>query len=261
MKTLPFIKQLVAAAALCLMAAGVSAAGENAGKDPWEALRSKLKGEKQTPAPDAPARREDPWRRLRAHYLPFTEEAEEQALKKPGGDPAVSASLARLIAPYRNEIRKASGLFNIPEPIIGAVILVESAGDPNAKARNTTASGLMQTIAGTYRMAREGLDELGIQVAECPFDPRSSILAGSWYLDLMFRKAFSDGRIGNGSRNSADSWKVPLEYYYAGPGNGRKEGDRVIVYRNGRRVVIDKAVYSEKVIRWAQLLARAGTGV
>jgi soluble lytic murein transglycosylase-like protein len=261
MKPLYLIKSLAGIGMLCLLSAGISAAGEDGRKDPWQVLRLQLKGKEETSAPKAPARRNDPWRRLQALYLPFTREAEEQALAKPGGDPRVSASLARLIAPYGDEIKRASTLFDIPEPIIGAVILVESAANPNSKARDTSASGLMQTIDGTYSMAKEALDELGIQIAETPFDPRSSILAGSWYLDLMFRKALEDRRMADTRRDRTGSWKVPLEYYYAGPGNGRRQGDRVIVYRNGRRVVIDKSVYSEKVLRWAHLLAQAGTGV
>ena len=50
------------------------------------------------------------------------------------------------------------------------------------------------------------------------------------------------------------AWRYPAQYYYAGPGNGRKAADKVIIYSNGRRVVVDKPAYSEKVMRWASIM-------
>ena len=54
------------------------------------------------------------------------------------------------------------------------------------------------------------------------------------------------------------SWQVPVEYYYAGPGNGRKEKKRLIIYTGGRRILIDKPAYSSKVLQWAKIMSRSG---
>jgi hypothetical protein len=91
-------------------------------------------------------------------------------------------------------------------------------------------------------------------VKDNPFDPRASIMAGTWYLDSMYAQAQADQKEGINGRQDLDSWKYPLEYYYAGPGNGKKESDRVIVYSGGRRVVIDKPAYSRKVLKWAKIM-------
>ena len=108
-------------------------------------------------------------------------------------------------------------------------------------------------LSGTFGESRRGLLERGISVKNDPFDPRSSILAGSWYLDRMYTLTE-----GGPDRGSPASWRKALEFYYAGPGNGKKPEPLVIVYSGGTRRVIDKSAYSEKVLEWANLLRKYG---
>ncbi len=223
--------------------------------DPWKALRE-IAGEKTAPevVETGGEGTVDPWARLRTVFLPFTEKDEESALKEPSKRRPVARGLHRILEPYQGTIRRASRMFAIPEEIIGAVIIVESGGDPRAKAPCTTAGGLMQTIASTFREARQGLMARGIRIKNDFFDAYASIMAGSWYLARMFEKAASDPRTTGIDRMEPQAWKLPLEYYYAGPGNGRKARDVVIVYRGGRKVGVDKSAYSQKVLRWAAIM-------
>jgi len=82
-------------------------------------------------------------------------------------------------------------------------------------------------------------------------------MAGSWYLNRMYERAKTDGKSRINSRQHFDSWKYPLEYYYAGPENGRKKEDTVIIYAGGKRVVVDKPAYSKKVLKWAKIMKKA----
>lgn len=75
--------------------------------------------------------------------------------------------------------------------------MAESGADPYAKAKTTSAKGLMQTIASTFEMARNGLADQGIRISDDPFDPESSIIAGAWYLDRMYTKAVKDKKKSN----------------------------------------------------------------
>jgi len=223
----------------------------------WEALQDRFKStppaitEKRTPGPD-------PWARLRAIYLPFSEAVETAALTDPAAARKVSGHLHEAVRPYARIIREASGRFQVPQEIIGAVIMAESGGDPLVRAATSTAKGLMQTIDGTFRDARAALMKQGIIIEDNPFDPWASIMAGTWYLDQMYDQAVEDGRQAIPTRGDIASWRYPLEYYYAGPGNGRKAEKRVIMYAGGRRIIIDKPAYSRKVLKWAALMRKSG---
>jgi hypothetical protein len=81
-------------------------------------------------------------------------------------------------------------------------------------------------------------------------------MAGSWYLDKMFKAVALDRKYDFMSRHDIFSWRLPVEYYYAGPNNGRKGQDVVIMYSGGRRVVIEKSAYSKKVLRWARIMEK-----
>lgn len=230
--------------------------GQADASDPWKTLQDIFK---RKPAPTKPEKQEsteDPWAKLRAIYLPFSEETETAALTDPAAGSKVSGYLHRVLRSYEKIINEASQRFNIPREIIGAVIMVESGGDPNAKAKTSTASGLMQTVKGTFQEARKGLRSMEVTIDNNPFNPRSSIIAGSWYLDRMYEQAVIDRKKGPGDRKIISSWRYPVEYYYAGPGNAKKAGGVVIMYAGGRKVVIDKPAYSRKVMRWARIMAR-----
>lgn len=157
------------------------------------------------------------------------------------------------LGPYRRLIAKASHQFDIPQEVIGAVIMVESAGNSLAKAKTSSAKGLMQTIDATFQFARAGLSKQGIFVKNNPYDPEASIMAGSWYLNHMFRQMASDN---NRSYDRSDLlvWKRVAEYYYAGPKYGRKASGRVVASIGGKRVLIDKAKYAQKVMRWMRII-------
>ena len=170
----------------------------------------------------------------------------------------ISGLLHEALRPYEDFIREAAMRFRVPPVIIGAVIMAESGGNSRAKTRTSSARGLMQTIAGTFQEAREDLISKGIAIDDDPFDPRASIMAGSWYLDRMYAQAAMDREENALNRRDIATWRYPLEYYYAGPGNGRKEKERVIIYAGGKRVVIDKPAYSRKVLQWAEIMSKSG---
>jgi len=131
--------------------------------------------------------------------------------------------------------------------------MVESGGNPHAAAKTSSAKGLMQTIDATFAEARRALAVQGIKIRNDPFKPRASIMAGTWYLDQMYRQVIRDrGEVLQ--RNSITSWRLPTEYYYAGPGHGRKRSQVVMIYAGGKQIRVDKSGYSSKVLRWAHIL-------
>ncbi len=254
---------------LTLSSFPAGAAAAEAGKeDPWLRLRRLEATAAAAPArvrpeagrlPGHPAKTApgDPWARLRRVVIPFALELERGENDESGG------KLARIVdsklSAWEREISRAADFFDIPEAIIKAVIMVESGGDPRARAGSTSAKGLMQTISSTFAAARRDLASQGVMIVNDPFDPEASIMAGGWYLDKMYDQARADGKPGVEKRQTIGSWRYPLEYYYAGPGHGRKARSRVLVYRDGKKVVIDKQAYSGKVLGWAGKLMRQQT--
>ena len=225
--------------------------------DPWGDLQKKYNSKSETEKTQKKKTEEDPWAKLRAIYLPFTEDDEVSALTSTETAGKVAGYIQKAILPYEKEIKEASEKFNIPKEIIGAVIMVESGGNAKAKAKTSSAKGLMQTIKSTFKEARLSLESYGINIDSDPYNPHSSIMAGSWYLNRMFEKAQNDGKKGVNKRQEINSWRYPLEYYYAGPGNGVKPANIIIIYSGGKRVVIDKPAYSKKVMRWAKIMEKA----
>ncbi len=244
--------------------------------DPWKAMQNKLREagviriEKQQTSAQDPykfrktgairfeehkASAQDPWERLQAIILPFSETEEIAALTDANAARKISEHLHRVLRPHVSHVYKASQRFNVPPEIIKAVILVESAGNPRAKARTSSAKGLMQTIDSTFKSARKGLMDKGIYIANTPYNAHASIMAGTWYLDRMFMRAVADKKPEVKNRNDFESWRLPLEYYYAGPIHGRKAKGIVVMYAGGKRVVINKPAYSNKVIKWAKIMA------
>ena len=232
-----------------------SGAGESA--DPWIQLRQTFpvvktslllpQSQKKISADN------DPWQRLRYVIIPFTLNAERSRVSGEGA--VISSPIKKKLSPWQREIENAATFFEIPVVIIEAVIMVESGGNPRAKAQTSSASGLMQTIKSTFSEARRALAGQGVIIPDDPFDPYASIMAGSWYLDKMFEQAKVDGKAGVKVRSKLSSWRYPLEYYYAGPGHGRKAEPRVLIYSGGKRLLIDKPAYSKKVLSWASKLS------
>lgn len=232
---------------------GVRAGVAEGGKDPWQVLNELYSVEEKSRAKknreSTPA--EDPWTRLRKIYLPFTEEEEEAGLADQEVGQKITDYLLKEVQPYAGIIQEAAHRFEVPPEIIAAVIMVESGGNTHAKAETSSASGLMQTISATFKEARAHLAEKGMMIGESPFAPRAAILAGTWYLDRMYTEAAKNHAL---TRAALGSWRYPLEYYYAGPGNGRKKEEIVIIYAGGRKFVVDKPAYSRKVLRWARIM-------
>ncbi len=195
---------------------------------------------------------DDSWQRLRHIVIPFSVDAERVRVEK--GKSMISDPVKEKLAPWRRDIENAATFFKIPVVIIEAVIMVESGGNPRAQAQTSSAAGLMQTIKSTFSEARRALTRQGVIISNDPFDPYASIMAGSWYLGKMFEQAKTDAKPGVESRSQLASWRYPLEYYYAGPGHGRKAEPRVLIYSGGKRLLIDKPAYSKKVLSWASKL-------
>lgn len=199
----------------------------------------------------------DPWKKLRAVFLPFSAEEEEQAPVDPLAAKTMAQKISLRLARYETHIETAAETFDIPKVVIQAVIMAESGGDPLAKAGTTSAIGLMQTIDSTFEMAKKALENQGIYIPDTPFDPGASIMAGSWYLDRMYKKALKDQKMKIAARQDISSWRYPLEYYYAGPLNGAKAKNKIFVFSNGTKRVIDKRAYSKKIQTWAKILEKA----
>jgi hypothetical protein len=197
----------------------------------------------------------DPWQTLRSVFLPFSSQEEDQARHQGVHARTFQDRFAVRLAPYASMIDAASRRFDIPPALLQAVIMAESGGNSRARAGITSAKGLMQTIDSTFRMARKRLAQKGIVIADDPFDPEASIMAGAWYLDRMYNQALSDGKMALENRNDIGSWRYPLEYYYAGPGNGFRAANKIQVYSNGETRIIDKRAYSKKIQSWSQILA------
>lgn len=108
-------------------------------------------------------------------------------------------------------IAEASGLYRIPEPLIRAVIKVESDYDPKVVS-SAGARGLMQLMPAVISDMR----------VSDPHNPRQSILGGTRLLRLLANKY--DGDI-----------VKTIAAYHCGPGNLARYGNNVPPYRNTRR--------------------------
>lgn len=241
----------------CLAAAWVGAAAAADTPGPWERMQQRFARRTQPDAVSEPARPSDPWQMLRQVFLPFSEADETRAKTSRRHAAVFSEKFQSALAAHDPIIKRAAREFRIPEAVIAAVIMAESGGNPRAAAGITTAKGLMQTIDSTFAMARDGLRKRGITIADTPYDPEASIMAGAWYLDRMYRWAADDKKIPVPDRSRIATWRYPLEYYYAGPANGAKPANKIIVFSKGKQRIIDKRGYSEKIQTWARILTDA----
>ena len=153
---------------------------------------------------------------------------------------------------FKDMIHKASIYFTVPEKIIGAVILQESSGNPRAKAKTSSAKGLMQTIDATFNLAKRNVQQYGLHISD-PYKPKDSIIAGTWYLSYVFELARQDFPAYY-DRSKLNMWEKALEYYYAGPKWGKNPKPIFHVYVKGKKLVIKKALYSQKALEYAYLL-------
>lgn len=233
----------------------LSCSSAGALEDPWNSLRLEYDGKVSQARYAPPAEQKDPWAMLRSVYLPFSPEDEIRAMTDPEHHRRFAERFNSKLKPYDSYIHMASETFNIPEAILRSLIMAESGGNPFASAGATSAKGLTQTINSTFNESRKGLRKIGIQIKNSPFDPEASIMAGAYYLNQMVDKCIQDGKVTRFDRSLIASWRYPLEYYYAGPGNGVKSANKIYVFSNGEHRVIDKRSYSRKIQAWAQILA------
>ncbi len=161
-------------------------------------------------------------------------------------------SQKKLIKPYKKTISKAMKLFNVPANIIGGVIIQESGGKRFAKAKTSSAKGLMQTIDSTFKLAQKNLYDYGIFIKN-PYNASDSIMAGTWYLSWCFEAAREDFPSYN-DRSNTNHWKKGLEYYYAGPTWGKNHKPLFFVEYKGKKIIIKKGHYSNKVLEFANSL-------
>ena len=160
------------------------------------------------------------------------------------------------LEPHRSLIEDAARRFDVPAVVLGAVILQESGGDAKARAKGTSAKGLMQTIDATFALAKKTLAKKDLRIGN-PLVARDSILAGAWYLSYCYDLAVRDHGP-KGRRDDPEAWRRALEYYYAGPGWGRDPRPIIHVYRNGQRTRIHKAKYSDGVLAYVRGFSAPG---
>lgn len=188
--------------------------------------------------------------------LPFTPEEEEKAATDIKVRKKVRTGLISNIEPFMDHIEEASKLLDVPQPIIISVINTESGGNPKAKNPRSTAKGLMQTIDSTYTMAKNKLKQDYARTISNPYDPRSSILAGTWYLRYVYDWAADRNSILVGGRADIENWKKALMNYYLGPGHERYLEGKYVVYPNGHAEPISNANrYVSKIMRFAETVS------
>ncbi|OJY60541.1 MAG: lytic transglycosylase [Sphingobium sp. 66-54] len=100
---------------------------------------------------------------------------------------SASSAGAQTLSQWRPFIAEASARFDLPAAWIEQVIRAESAGRTHLNGRPITshagAMGLMQLMPGTWQAMRVRLG-----LGQNPHDPRDNILAGSFYLRLMYAR-------------------------------------------------------------------------
>jgi soluble lytic murein transglycosylase-like protein len=98
---------------------------------------------------------------------------------------AAAPAHADALARWQSYIAEASARFGIPAPWIERVIRAESAGQTTLDGRPITsragAMGLMQLMPATWAQMRAAL-----RLGSNPHHPRDNILAGAYYLRLMY---------------------------------------------------------------------------
>lgn len=114
--------------------------------------------------------------------------------------------LMRYIYPikYSDYVECYSKEFNVPEPLIYAVIKCESSFDPNAES-SAGAKGLMQMLPDAFKWAKSRYD--GKNDETDITDPQTNIKYGTYILKLHF-DTFGD-------------WQEAVAAYHAGAGNIR----------------------------------------
>ena len=89
-----------------------------AANDSWQALQNRFREKGAVPTAKHSISGDDPWQRLRAVFLPFSEAEETAALTDPAAAKKVSGFMQRVLIPYAEDIRNAGRQFDVPREII-----------------------------------------------------------------------------------------------------------------------------------------------
>ena len=103
-------------------------------------------------------------------------------------------------------IGQFSGIYNVPVALVKAIMSVESGGNPYAKNPDSSASGLMQVIHGTWDYVANTFN-IATDWTKDRFDPTKNIQVGTAYLGQQLNRY-------NGDIPSA------IAAYYSGTPNG-----------------------------------------
>jgi len=188
--------------------------------------------------------------------LPFTYEEEKSSRTDPVVKKRVRSGLISNASPFEKSVKEASRLFDVPEPVIISVINTESGGNPQAKNPRSSAKGLMQTIDSTFSMAKRRLvRDYGVTISH-PYDSRSSIFAGTWYLSYVYGWAAKKDPSLVGGRDSLNNWEKALMNYYLGPGHEKYLRGKLVVYPNGHIEQLSNAKrYVTKIMTFAETVS------
>lgn len=140
--------------------------------------------------------------------------------------PSISFANARK---WDREIQAASRKYGVPQALIYGVIAAESSFNPLARAKDSTARGLMQ-------MTKDACTDVGANWNLMNEPPRA-IDAGTAYMALMLRQFGGDEL-------------QAVRAYYEGAGNRRKHSDNRTDNDNPR-LMDESAAYANKVIGYA----------
>jgi len=138
------------------------------------------------------------------------------------------------------EVREAALIFRVPERILFGLIYRESGCVPSIRNPNSSALGLNQFVDKTWRwVAGELKRDTGMTIGDRT-DPRSSLMAGGWYLNHLFQFAERRNPHRRLRRDRIGDWNLALQYYYAGEGCGPKPNCHP-----------EKRPYAARIIAWA----------
>lgn len=162
---------------------------------------------------------------------PTFESGEQSPVFKKGSGPG---SASTRISEYDGVIMQAAEKYNVPSPVIKAIIEQESHGDSTAtgpKTRWGNARGLMQLLDGT--MIEQGYKNPSTN----SYNPANNVDAGARYLSKLASQ-FKD-------EQGQTKWETVFKAYFAGPTavklNTKDNGPKTKVY--GRQVLARMKYY------------------
>lgn len=177
-----------------------------------ETLESRNTGGVRTPQPSG---------RIAHGYNLARYEPPHHAIRRPAKE--ITLEQANRLARYAPVIQECSRKYQVPVPLICAVILQESGGNPKAVSP-AGAKGLMQLMPQTAR--RFGVTNV--------FDPRQNIDGGTQYLRFLMDRFKGD-------------YRLVLAGYNAGEHNVEKYGNKVPPFAETKNYVPSVLAYADTI--------------